>query len=60
MKIGDKFRYGYTDYTVVAIFEDEGDTFYVAKCKSSRRGIACVAYSNIFTHGISGRLYKRV
>ena len=58
MKIGDKFKFGHTDYTVVAIFEDDGDTFYVAKCKSLKRGI--IAYSNIFTYDNSGRLYKRV
>ena len=59
MKIGDKFRFAYTDYTIVAIFEDEGDTFYVAKCKSSRRANDITVYSNIFTYDYSGRLYKR-
>ena len=43
----------------IAIFEDEGDTFYVAKCKSSRRANDITVYSNIFTYDYSGRLYKR-
>lgn len=58
MKVGDKFRFGHTDYTVVALFEDEGEVFYVAKSKSSRYDIT--TYSNIFTCNDFGKLYKRV
>lgn len=57
MKIGDIFTFGRTLYTVVAIFEDEGNTFYIAKYA---RKDGCYVYSNIFTYDNSGRLYKRV
>lgn len=57
MKIGDTFIFGRTLYTVVAIFEDEDKTFYVAKY-AKKYGI--YSYSNIFTYDNSGRLYKRV
>ena len=31
MKVGDKFKYGRTEYTVVSVFVDNGKEFYVAK-----------------------------
>ena len=56
MKVGDKFKYGRTEYTVVSVFVDDGKEFYVAK-KTSRDGL--IKYSNVFTCNESGELYER-
>lgn len=56
MKVGDKFKYGRTEYTVVSVFVDNGKEFYVAK-KTRRDGF--IQYSNVFTHNEDGKLYAR-
>ena len=56
MKIGDKFKYGRTEYTVVSVFVDDGKEFYVAK-KTSCGGL--IKYSNVFTCNEDGKLYAR-
>ena len=56
MKVGDKFKYGRTEYTVVSVFVDNGKEFYVAK-KTCRDG--SIRYSNVFTRNADGELYER-
>lgn len=56
MKVGDKFKYGRTEYTVVSVFVDNGKEFYVAK-KTRRDGF--IQYSNVFTRNEDGKLYAR-
>ena len=56
MKVGDKFKYGRTEYTVVSVFVDNGKEFYVAK-KTCRDGF--IQYSNVFTRNEDGELYER-
>ena len=56
MKVGDKFKYGRTEYTVVSVFVDNGKEFYVAK-KTRRDGF--IKYSNVFTRNEDGKLYAR-
>jgi len=60
-KVGDTFKYGRTIYTVLSIFEDEGNTFYA--CKYTKKD-GLVSYSNIFTYRIDdegfSELYQRV
>ena len=56
MKVGDKFKHGRTEYTVVSVFVDDGKEFYVAK-KVGHDGF--VTYSNVFTYNEEGKLYKR-
>jgi hypothetical protein len=56
MKIGDKFKSGKSEYTVVSVFVDNGREFYVAK-KVGSDGF--VTYSNVFTYDEEGKLYKR-
>ena len=56
MKIGDKFKIGKSEYTVVSVFTDDGRELYVAK-KVGRDGF--ITYSNVFTYNEEGILYKR-
>ena len=56
MKVGEVFIYGRTPYMIVSIFEDNNQTFYVAK-SVDRTGF--IKYSNIFTYNEEGKLYKR-
>jgi hypothetical protein len=56
MKVGDKFKHGRTEYTVVSVFVDDGKEFYVAK-RISRNGL--IQYSNVFTRDEDGELYAR-
>lgn len=56
MKIGDKFKSGKSEYTVVSVFVDNGREFYVAK-KIGSDGF--ITYSNVFTYDEEGKLYKR-
>ena len=56
MKIGDKFKYGRTEYTVVSVVVDNGKEFYVAKKTCSNGSIQ---YSNVFTCNEDGELYAR-
>jgi hypothetical protein len=56
MKIGDKFKIGKSEYTVVSVFVDNGSEFYVAK-KVGHDGF--ITYSNVFTYNEEGKLYKR-
>ena len=56
MNVGDKFKYGRTEYTVVSVFVDNDKEFYVAK-KTCRDG--SIRYSNVFTRNENGKLYAR-
>ena len=56
MKVGDKFKHGRTEYTVVSVFVDDGKEFYVAK-KTCRDGF--IQYSNVFTRNEDCELYAR-
>lgn len=56
MKVGDKFKYGRTEYTVVSVFVDNGKEFYVAK---KTRSDGFIKYSNVFTSNEDGKLYAR-
>ena len=53
-KVGDKIKpkRARSEYTVVAVFEDNGKEYYVAKNKEM--------YSNIFCYDSEGNLFKHV
>lgn len=56
--VGDTFKVkkGKHEYTIVATFEDNGETFFVAKKPS---GYGSWYYSNIFCYNENGELFQR-
>lgn len=57
-KVGDVFKHGGLEYTVVCTFEDDGEQFFVAKHKIRRANT--LSYSNVFSYfKEDGKIYKR-
>ena len=57
MKVGDQFKKGKSEYTVVSVFSDSGNEFYIAK-RLNRDGR--FEYAHVFTLSNNGELYKHV
>lgn len=56
-KIGYSFLFGRKTYEIVAIFEDDGETFYVTKTLTN---YGVNSYCNIFYFTDNGELHKHV
>ena len=54
-KVGDVFKIRNVEYTVMAVFEDNGEQFFVAKHPTTYGW----SYGNVFAYDDSGEFYKR-